>query len=119
MLDVEQASQARPKGGRELGPSVLSDGGWYSEAGHPPGEEGPGAVGGGDGGERDGLWPPRCPVDDSEQVGMAARRRQRPNQVHVEVGETAVRYRNLCRLQVHVSVNFATLALQAGPWPSG
>ncbi len=36
---------------------------------------------------------------------MAARRRQRPDQVHVEVGETAVRYRYLCRLQVYVSVN--------------
>ncbi len=46
---------------------------------------------------------------------MAARRRQRPNQVHVEVGETAVRYRYLCRLKVYVSVNFAPLALQAGP----
>ncbi len=30
----------------------------------------------------------------------------------MEVGETAVRYRNLCRLQVYVSVNFALLALQ-------
>jgi hypothetical protein len=36
---------------------------------------------------------------------VAARRRQRPDQAHVEVGETAVRYRNLCRLQVYVSVN--------------
>jgi hypothetical protein len=31
------------------------------------------------------------------------------------VGETAVGYRYLCRLQVYVSVNFAPLALQAGP----
>jgi hypothetical protein len=33
----------------------------------------------------------------------------------MEVGETAVRYWYLCRLQVYVSVNFASLALQAGP----
>ncbi len=33
----------------------------------------------------------------------------------MEVGETAVRYWYLCRLQVYVSVNFAPLALQAGP----
>jgi hypothetical protein len=70
---------------------------------------------GGDGGERDGLRPSRCPVDDGGQVGVAARRRQRPDQVHMEVGETALRYRYLCRLQVDVSVNFAPLALQADP----
>jgi hypothetical protein len=46
---------------------------------------------------------------------VAARRRQRPDLVHMEVGETAVRYWYLCRLQVYVSVNFAPLALQAGP----
>jgi hypothetical protein len=61
------------------------------------------------------IQPSRSPVDDSEQVGVAARRRQRPDQVHVEGGETAVGYRYLCRLQVYVSVNFASLALQAGP----
>jgi hypothetical protein len=43
---------------------------------------------------------------------VAAGRRQRPDQVHPE---TAVRYWYLCRLQVYVSVNFAPLALQAGP----
>jgi hypothetical protein len=31
----------------------------------------------------------------------------------MEVGETAVRYWYLCRLQVYLSVNFASLALQA------
>ncbi len=46
---------------------------------------------------------------------MAARRQQWPDQVHVEVGEMAMRYWYLCRLQVYVSVNFASLALQAGP----
>jgi hypothetical protein len=34
----------------------------------PTGEKCPGAVGGGDGGERDCLWPPRCSVNHSEQV---------------------------------------------------
>ena len=33
----------------------------------------------------------------------------------MEVVETAVRYWYLCRLQVYLSVNFASLALQAGP----
>jgi hypothetical protein len=50
---------------------------------------------------------------------VAARRRQRPDQVHIEVAETAVRYWYLCRLQVYLSVNFASLALQAGPGHRG
>jgi hypothetical protein len=36
---------------------------------------GPGVVGGGDEGERDGLRPSQCPVDDGKQVSVAARRR--------------------------------------------
>jgi hypothetical protein len=52
MLDVEQTAEARPQGGRELGPPVRCDGGGNSEPG-PAGEEGPGALGGGDG--REGM----------------------------------------------------------------
>ncbi len=43
-------------------------------------------------------WPSRDPVDDGEQVGVATRGRQRPDQVYVDVGETAGGYRFLCWL---------------------
>ncbi len=46
---------------------------------------------------------------------MAAQGRQRPDQVDVDVGETAVGYRYLCWLKVYVSVNLALLTVQAGP----
>ncbi len=74
MLDVEQAAQGRPQGGRELGPSVWYDGGRDSKSGDATGEKGPGAVGGGDGLERNGLRPPWCSVDYGEQVRVAAGR---------------------------------------------
>jgi hypothetical protein len=55
MLDVEQTAEARPQGGRELGPPVRCDAGGNSKPGYPTHEEGPGAVGGGDGREGNGL----------------------------------------------------------------
>jgi hypothetical protein len=81
--------------GRELGPSV---GDWDSKSRYPAGEKGPGAVGGGEGCERDGFRPSLGSVNDGEQIGVAARGRQRPDQVNVDVGETAVGYRYLCWL---------------------
>jgi hypothetical protein len=50
---------------------------------------------GSDGREQDGLWPPRCSVDYGEQVRVAA---GGPDQINVDVGETAVRNRYLCWL---------------------
>jgi hypothetical protein len=55
MLDVEQTVEARPHGGRELGLPVRCDGGGSYKLGYPTHEEGPGAVGGGDGREGNGL----------------------------------------------------------------
>jgi hypothetical protein len=98
MLDVEQTAKAHPEGGHELGPPVRCDGGGNSKPGYPTGEEGPGAVGGGDGREGNGLQPPQGSVDYCEQVSMAAGWRQRADQVDVDVGETAVRNRYLCWL---------------------
>ena len=94
MLDVEQAAQARPKGGRELG--LLSE---VMVAGTPKRDTQPAkralaqsaAVM-----EASGMASGHLNVRSMMvNVGVAARRRQRPDQVHVEVGETAVRYRNL------------------------
>jgi hypothetical protein len=85
--DIEQIAQGCPQGGCELGPSVGGDGGRHSEPGDPAGEEGPGAVCGDDGGKRYCLWPPRCFVDDGEQVSVAVRGQQRADQVNVDVGE--------------------------------
>ncbi len=45
MVEIEQATQGGPQGGRELGPSVRDDGGRHSELGDPAGEQGSGAVG--------------------------------------------------------------------------
>ncbi len=110
MLDVEQTAEARPQGGRELGPPVWCDGGLNSKPGDPTGKEGPGAVGDGDGQEGNGLWSPWCSVDYCEQVSVAAGGQQRADQVDVDVGEMAVRNRYLCWLEVEVFVNLAA------PW---
>jgi hypothetical protein len=96
MLDVEQTAEARPQGRRELGPPVQCDGGRNSKPGYPTSEEGPGAVGGGNGREGNGLRPPRGLDDYCEQVSMAAEGQQRADQVDVDVRETAVRNRYLC-----------------------
>jgi hypothetical protein len=53
VVDVEQAAQGRPQGGRELGPSVECDGCQHSEPGDPAGEKGPCTVGRGV--ERSGI----------------------------------------------------------------
>ncbi len=48
--------------------------GTHSEPGDPAGKQGSGAVGSGDGGEWNCLWPPRCSADYGKQVSVAARR---------------------------------------------
>jgi hypothetical protein len=63
VVEVEQAAQGGAQGGRELSPSGGGDGGRHSELGDPAGKQGSGAVGSGDGGEWNCLWPPKCSVE--------------------------------------------------------
>ena len=73
--DVTYASSVTellPERAAELRASVQCQSGWHAEAGHPTGDEGCGAVGGGGFVEGDRLNPPRGPVNDGEQVPKTA-----------------------------------------------
>ncbi len=75
-------------------------------------------MGGGDGGERDGFRPSQGPVNDGEQVDVAARGGQRPDKVHVDVGRNGGEV-PVSLLAVGVRVCETCPAGSAGkPWPS-
>jgi hypothetical protein len=70
MGDVEEGALCRPQVGFELGSPVAGDCGWYAEPLDPPVEQPGCAIGGGNGGERNGFRPACCPVQDCEEIGV-------------------------------------------------
>ena len=54
------------------------------------------------------------PVKDGEQEGETSRTGQRPNKVHMNVGEPPCRNRNLRYSRMNMLVNFTLLTFNAG-----
>ncbi len=73
------------------------------------------AVGGGNGGERNGFRPACRPVQDREEIGVACRAGKLANQIDMNMSETAAGNFNLLWLQLNMLMQFAALAMEACP----
>ena len=76
-----------PEGGDELGAPIRDEDLWNSETGDPPQVERLGYCRCVGRAERKGFRPPREAVNGRQQVGVPVRRRQRPDQVHMDVSK--------------------------------
>ena len=64
--------RSRPPSYVEEDPSVRGDGGWYTQAGHPPGHKSVSTSGDCIGGQLYNLHPAFWPVNEAHHIGMAA-----------------------------------------------
>jgi hypothetical protein len=108
--DGEKATEGGPKCGGELGTSVTGDGGRDSKPLDPAMQKGGCAVCGGDGRQGDGLWPARGSVNYREKVCETRRAGEGADQIHMDVGETAVGNWDVGRLQADMAMDLASLA---------
>jgi len=91
VVNPQGLAQGGPDRRRELGTSVRGEGSWNSKTTDPVAEKGVEALSRGGGAHGDHLRPPGAPVDDGEEAGEPLGGLQRPNQVHMDVGEASGR----------------------------
>ena len=103
--------------GLELAPLVRSDAAGYAKSGDPTGEASFRDGLGGDFLQRPGFRPAGVAVNCSETVPVWARRRKRPDEVHVDVLETGGRRFKLAEWNGHMAGHFDLLASQASARP--
>ena len=69
------------------------------------------------GGKGYSFRPVRGAVNDSEEIGITGRRRERTNQINMNVGKSLGRNWNMLGRNFGMAVNFSSLAGQAGSTP--
>ena len=115
--DIEETAKMKPKGGCELRAAVRGDDRRNTKTRDPGMNKGGSTISGSGGGKWYSFRPARGAVNDSEEIGITGRRRERANQINMNVGKSVGRDRDMLGRNFGMAVNFSSLAGQAGSTP--
>ena len=117
--DIEVRAERDPQVRGELWSAVRGDSVWHTKTGDPMMNQSDGAVCRHGGGQGNGLRPTGISVNNGEEVGVARRGGEWPNQVNMDMRETGHRKRNGRRLKMSMAVDFRRLTGKTGMAPQG
>ena len=117
--DIEVRAERDPQVRGELWSTVRGDSVWHTKTGDPMMDQNGGAVCHRGGGQGNGLRPTGSSVNNGEEVGVARRGGEGPNQVNMDMRETGHGERNGRRLKMSMAVDFRRLTGKTGTAPQG
>ena len=105
--DIEETAKVKPKGRCELRAAVRSDDRRNTKAGDPGMNKGGSTISCSGGSKGYSFQPVRGAVNDSEEIGITGRRRERANQINMNVGKSLGRNWNMLGRNFGMAVNLA------------